>query len=220
MKTLIFGTMLLLGAGVALAQEVCEEDEFILGDTAIVVPEGCMEESATEPITAPATDQEKAREPGKAPEARMGEKAQEPVAGERTKDVIDTAIAEGHLKTFVKALAAAGLVNTLKGEGPFTIFAPSDEAFAKLPQGVLDNLLKPENRSKLEKILTFHIVPGRLTEADLMKMSNAKSLNGKELNIHVKDGKVFVDNAEVKTPDLKARNGVIHVVDAVLMPKD
>ena len=135
------------------------------------------------------------------------------------KDIVDTAVSAGSFKTLAAALTAAGLVDTLKGPGPFTVFAPTDEAFSKLPAGTVDNLLKPENKGQLVKILTYHVVPGKVMAADVVKLSSAKTVQGGTVAIKVTDGKVNVDNAQVTKTDIAASNGVIHVIDAVIMPK-
>ena len=135
------------------------------------------------------------------------------------KDVVDTAVGAGNFSTLVAALKAAGLVETLKGEGPFTVFAPTDEAFSALPAGTVDDLLKPANKSKLVSILTYHVVPGKVMAADVVKISEAKTVNGQSLTIGVKDGTVKVDSAKVVTTDIECSNGVIHVIDAVVLPK-
>ena len=135
------------------------------------------------------------------------------------KDIVDTAVAAGSFKTLAAALKAAGLVDTLKGEGPFTVFAPTDEAFAKLPAGTVDTLLKPENKAKLTSILTYHVVPGTVMAADVMKMKTAKTVEGEPLKITTANGKVMIDKATVTKADIVASNGVIHVIDTVLMPK-
>ena len=140
-------------------------------------------------------------------------------AASHEKDIVDTAVAAGSFKTLVAAVKAAGLVETLKGKGPFTVFAPTDEAFAKLPAGTLDNLLKPENKEKLKGILTYHVVPGKFMAKDVVTLKEAKTVNGQMLTIAVKDGKVMVDKANVAKTDVAASNGVIHVIDAVLLPK-
>ena len=136
-----------------------------------------------------------------------------------TKDIVDTAVAAGSFKTLAAALTAADLVGTLKGKGPFTVFAPTDEAFAKLPAGTIDNLLKPENKAKLAAILTYHVVPGAVMAAQAAKLPSAKTVNGASLTIHAMDGKVMVDNATVVKADIACSNGVIHVIDTVVMPK-
>ena len=124
-----------------------------------------------------------------------------------------------NFKTLVAALQAAGLVDTLKGKGPFTVFAPTDEAFAKLPPGTVEDLLKPENKAKLVAILTYHVVPGRVLASQVVKMTSAKTVNGQSLAVSVKDGTVMVDNAKVIKTDILCSNGVIHVIDSVVLPK-
>jgi len=135
------------------------------------------------------------------------------------KDIVDTAVAAGSFKTLATALQAAGLVDTLKGKGPFTVFAPTDEAFAKLPAGTVEDLLKPENKEKLKAILLYHVVSGKVTSKQVVKLSAAKTVNGQSVTITTKDGKVMVDNAVVTKTDIEASNGVIHVIDSVLLPK-
>jgi uncharacterized surface protein with fasciclin (FAS1) repeats len=139
--------------------------------------------------------------------------------GAMKKDIVDTAVAAGDFKTLAAALQAAGLVETLKGPGPFTVFAPTDAAFAKLPAGTLDSLLKPENKAQLTSILTYHVVPGKVKAADVVKLTSAKTVNGQSVTIKVVDGKVTVDGANVVKTDIGASNGVIHVIDAVILPK-
>ena len=136
------------------------------------------------------------------------------------KDIVDTAVSAGSFNTLAKALEAAGLVDALKGEGPFTVFAPTDEAFAKLPAGTVEMLLKPENKEKLKAVLLYHVVPGRFVAADVVKLNGkeAKTLQGGKVKIKAHNG-VMVDNANVLKTDVMATNGVIHVIDAVLMPK-
>ena len=140
------------------------------------------------------------------------------VAGGKA-DIVDTAISAGSFKTLVAAVQAAGLVDTLKGPGPFTVFAPTDEAFAKLPPGTVENLLKPENKTKLAAILTYHVVSGNVTAGQVVKMNTAATVNGKSLRITVKNGSVMVDNANVIKTDIATSNGVIHVIDSVVLPK-
>jgi uncharacterized surface protein with fasciclin (FAS1) repeats len=135
-------------------------------------------------------------------------------------DIVDTAVAAGSFSTLVKALQAADLVETLKGAGPFTVFAPTDAAFAKLPAGALEALLKPENKTKLQRILKAHVVAGKVMAADAVKISSAKAVSGDTLRIASRDGGVTVDGAKVVTADIAATNGVIHVIDSVIMPKD
>ena len=134
------------------------------------------------------------------------------------KDIIDTAVAAGSFKTLAAALGAAGLVDTLKGPGPFTVFAPTDAAFAKLPAGTVESLLKPENKDKLASILTYHVVAGKVTAADVVKLSEAKTVNGKMLKVKVNGSKVMINDAKVTTADIAASNGVIHVIDSVVLP--
>jgi uncharacterized surface protein with fasciclin (FAS1) repeats len=136
---------------------------------------------------------------------------------EDKKDIVDTAVAAGSFKTLVAAVKAAGLVDTLKGKGPFTVFAPTDEAFAKLPAGTVEELLKPENKKKLTDILTYHVVAGKVMAADVKTME-AKTVQGSSAAIKVADGKVTIDKANVVKTDIEASNGVIHVIDAVIMP--
>ncbi len=135
------------------------------------------------------------------------------------KDIVDTAVAAGNFKTLATALQAAGLVDTLKGPGPFTVFAPTDEAFAKLPAGTLDELLKPENHDKLVSILTYHVVPGKVMAKDVVKLHEAKTVNGKDVKIMTEGSKVMVDNANVVKADIACSNGVIHVIDSVILPQ-
>ena len=135
------------------------------------------------------------------------------------KDIVDTAVAAGSFKTLATALQSAGLVDTLKSKGPFTVFAPTDEAFAKLPAGTVENLLKPENKEKLAAILTYHVVPGRVLAAQVTKMNSAKTVNGQSLAISINDGAVMVDNAKIVKTDILCSNGVIHVIDSVVLPK-
>jgi uncharacterized surface protein with fasciclin (FAS1) repeats len=136
-----------------------------------------------------------------------------------SKDIVDTAISAGSFKTLTTALKAAGLVETLKGKGPFTVFAPTDEAFAKLPAGTVESLLKPANKQKLTAILTYHVVAGNVKAADVIKLSSAKSLNGQLVTIKTAGGKVLINGATVVKADIAATNGTIHVIDTVLMPK-
>ena len=135
------------------------------------------------------------------------------------KDIVDTAVAAGDFKTLATALKAAGLVDTLKGKGPFTVFAPTDEAFAKLPSGTVESLLKPENKAKLTSILTYHVVAGDVKAAEVVKLTTAKTVNGQAVAIKARDGSVMINGAHVVKADIAASNGTIHVIDAVLMPK-
>lgn len=136
---------------------------------------------------------------------------------EEKKDIVDTAVAAGNFKTLATALQAAGLVETLKGKGPFTVFAPTDEAFAKLPAGTVEALLK--DKEKLTKILLYHVVSGNVMAKDVVKLKTAKTVQGSSVKINAKDGKVMVDNANVVKTDIAASNGVIHVIDSVILPK-
>lgn len=140
-------------------------------------------------------------------------------AAAQPKDIVQTAVAAGSFTTLAKALEAAGLVDTLKGPGPFTVFAPTDEAFARLPAGTLETLLKPENRARLQSILTYHVVPGRVMAKDVLKLHSAKSVEGRNIAIQTMNGGVMVDNAHVTKTDIETSNGVIHVIDAVMLPK-
>ncbi|HPF61971.1 MAG: fasciclin domain-containing protein [Gemmatimonadetes bacterium] len=133
------------------------------------------------------------------------------------KDIVETAVAAGSFQTLAAALTAADLIPTLKGEGPFTVFAPTDEAFAKLPAGTVEALLK--DKAKLTAILTYHVVAGEVPASEVVKMSSAKTVNGKDVTVAVKSGKVMINNATVVTPDIKASNGIIHVIDTVLLPE-
>jgi uncharacterized surface protein with fasciclin (FAS1) repeats len=141
------------------------------------------------------------------------------LAQSKKKDIVDTAVAAGNFKTLAAALQAAGLVDTLKGPGPFTVFAPTDEAFAKLPASTVENLLKPENKQKLIAVLTYHVVAGKVMAKDVVKLQEAKTVNGQDVKIMVDGGKVMVDNANVVKTDIQCTNGVIHVIDTVLLPR-
>ncbi|WP_102784172.1 fasciclin domain-containing protein [Thalassospira sp. GB04J01] len=133
-------------------------------------------------------------------------------------DIVDTAVSAGSFTTLVAAVKAAGLVDTLKGEGPFTVFAPTDEAFAKLPAGTVEDLLKPENKDKLVAVLTYHVVPGKVMSGDIAgKEMMVKSVQGDTIDVNAMNG-VMVDGATVTSADIEADNGVIHVIDAVIMP--
>jgi uncharacterized surface protein with fasciclin (FAS1) repeats len=140
------------------------------------------------------------------------------MAGQQN-DIVDTAIEAGSFQTLTKAIEAAGLVNTLKGPGPFTVFAPTDAAFANLPAGTLEELLKPENKGKLVSILTYHVVPGKVMASDVATMDSAKPVNGESLSITKSGDGVMVNNAHVFKTDIVCSNGVIHVIDAVLLPQ-
>jgi uncharacterized surface protein with fasciclin (FAS1) repeats len=139
-------------------------------------------------------------------------------AARQQKDIVDTAVGAGSFKTLAAALKAAGLIETLKGAGPFTVFAPTDEAFAKLPAGTLDELLKPENKAKLTAILTYHVVPGKVMASQVTSLKNAKTVNGQSVKISTMGGSVMIDNAKVVKTDIAATNGVIHVIDTVILP--
>jgi uncharacterized surface protein with fasciclin (FAS1) repeats len=135
-------------------------------------------------------------------------------------DIVETAVTNGSFKTLTAALQAAGLVDTLKGKGPYTVFAPTDEAFKKLPAGTVETLLKPENKAQLQKVLTYHVVAGNVMSGDLKgKMTNAKTVEGSVVRIDASGSAVKVDNANVTQADVSASNGVIHVIDSVIMPK-
>jgi len=134
------------------------------------------------------------------------------------KDIVDTAVGAGSFNTLVAAVKAAGLVDTLKGKGPFTVFAPTDEAFAKLPKGTVETLLKPENKQKLIDILKYHVVPANVKAADVVKLTSAPTVNGQRATVKVADGGVKVDNANVVKTDIACTNGTIHVIDAVILP--
>jgi uncharacterized surface protein with fasciclin (FAS1) repeats len=136
-------------------------------------------------------------------------------ASDSQKDIVDTAVAAGSFTTLVKALQAAGLVETLKGAGPFTVFAPTDEAFAKLPAGTLEGLLK--DKAKLASILTYHVVPGKVMASDVVKLDSAKTVQGQSVRIDAKDG-VRINDAKVVKADIQTSNGVIHVIDSVILP--
>ena len=142
------------------------------------------------------------------------------LAGERgKKDIVDTAVAAGSFSTLAAALQAADLVGTLKGAGPFTVFAPTDEAFAKLPAGTVESLLKPENKAKLQAILTYHVVPGSVSSMDVVKLKSAKTVNGQSVWIKTANGGVSINGANVVKADIQTSNGVIHVIDSVILPK-
>ncbi len=164
-----------------------------------------------------------------APPATSGDKPEQQVTTSKNKpdqqaeqlaDIVDTAAAAEGFQTLVAAVQAAELVDTLKGEGPFTVFAPTDAAFGKLPAGTLDDLLKPENKGKLASILTYHVVSGKVLAADVVKLKEAKTVQGSNVMIKVSDGKVKVDNANIVKTDIVCKNGVIHVIDAVILPPE
>lgn len=136
----------------------------------------------------------------------------------KSKDIVDTAVGAGQFNTLAAALEAADLVGTLKGDGPFTVFAPTDAAFAKLPEGTVAELLKPENREQLTAILTYHVVAGKVYAADVAELQAATTVNGSDVSIAVKDGSVRINDANVVKTDISASNGVIHVIDTVILP--
>ena len=140
-------------------------------------------------------------------------------ANEEGKTIVETAVAAEDFSTLVAAVKAAGLVETLSGKGPFTVFAPTNEAFAKLPKGTVESLLKPENKEKLIAVLTYHVVPGTVMAKDVVKVDSAKTVQGSKISITVKGKTVKVDNAEVVKTDIKCSNGVIHVIDSVILPQ-
>jgi transforming growth factor-beta-induced protein len=135
------------------------------------------------------------------------------------KDIVDTAVAAGSFNTLAAALKAAGLVDTLKGKGPFTVFAPTDAAFAKLPAGTVEDLLKPENRAKLVSILTYHVLPEAVSPGMLDKMTSAKTVEGQSVTIAKQDGKMKVNGADIAKGEVKASNGIIYVIDSVILPQ-
>ncbi|MEM8670991.1 MAG: fasciclin domain-containing protein [Planctomycetota bacterium] len=134
------------------------------------------------------------------------------------KTIVENAVKIDGFKTLVAAVKAGGLVDTLSGDGPFTVFAPTDEAFKKLPEGTLESLLKPENKDKLVAILKYHVVPGAVMAKDVVKLNKATTAQGKDVKIKVADGKVKINNATVVKTDVKSSNGVIHVIDTVILP--
>ena len=138
---------------------------------------------------------------------------------EKSKDIVDTAVAAGSFKTLVAAVQAAGLVDALKADGPLTVFAPTDEAFAKLPEGTVESLLQPENIDKLKSILTYHVVAGKILSTDLSDGATAATLQGTNVGVEIADGNVAINGANVTAADIKASNGVVHVIDTVLLPQ-
>lgn len=135
-----------------------------------------------------------------------------------SKDIVEVAVEAGTFNTLIAAAKAADLVDALKGEGPLTVFAPTDDAFAKLPAGTVETLLKPENKDKLQAVLLYHVVEGKVTSDKVVNLTSAKTLQGDMIDISVKMGKVYIDNAQVIAADVEASNGVIHVIDAVILP--
>jgi uncharacterized surface protein with fasciclin (FAS1) repeats len=142
------------------------------------------------------------------------------ISGAEQKDIVETAVAAGSFTTLARALQAADLIQTLKGAGPFTVFAPTDAAFAKLPAGTLESLLKPENKAKLQRILKYHVVSGAVSSADVVKLTTAQAVSGDTIPISAGAGVVMIDKARVTTPDVRASNGVIHIIDAVILPRE
>lgn len=138
----------------------------------------------------------------------------------KAKDIVDTAVEAKGFGTLVAAVKAADLVETLKGKGPFTVFAPTDEAFAKLPKGLVEDLLKPENKEKLVAVLTYHVVPGKVLAEDVVKVKEAETVQGSKVKVHVTREGVMIDKAKVVKTDITCSNGVIHVIDSVLLPPD
>ena len=139
---------------------------------------------------------------------------------ENTKDIIDTAVGSGNFKTLAAALTAAGLIDTLKGDGPFTVFAPNDEAFAKLPKGTVESLLKPENKAKLINILTYHVVSGKVPAKVAVTLDKATAINKQDIKVKKKKAGLFLNKSKVIATDINASNGVIHVIDKVLLPPE
>lgn len=135
-----------------------------------------------------------------------------------SKNIVETASSNGSFTTLVAAVKAAGLSETLQGEGPFTVFAPTDEAFAKLPAGTVENLLLPENKDQLTAILTYHVIAGKVTSAQVVKLDSATTVNGQDVQIRIENNAVMVDGATVAAADVMASNGVIHVIDEVILP--
>ena len=138
--------------------------------------------------------------------------------GKKQSDIVDTAVSAGTFNTLAAALEAGGLVDTLKADGPYTVFAPTDEAFAKLPDGTVETLLLPENKDKLVEILTYHVVAGKVTAAEVVTLESAKTANGSDIAIRVVDETVFINDSRVVATDIGASNGIIHVVDTVILP--
>ena len=142
-----------------------------------------------------------------------------PTSATAKSDIVDTAVGAGSFKTLAAALKAADLVDTLKGPGPFTVFAPTDDAFAKLPAGAVDDLLKPENKAKLKAVLTYHVVAGHVGSSDVVKLKSAKTVQGSDVMINADGGNVTINGAKVTKADIECTNGVIHVIDTVILPK-
>jgi uncharacterized surface protein with fasciclin (FAS1) repeats len=136
------------------------------------------------------------------------------------KTIVEVAVGSEDFETLVAAVKAADLVETLSGKGPFTVFAPTDDAFGKLPEGTVAELVKPENKKKLTSILTYHVVAGKVMAADVVKLKNAETVQGQKIRIRVKDGKVMINKANVVKTDIPFKNGVIHVIDSVILPPE
>lgn len=151
--------------------------------------------------------------------ATMGAPSVQAGCGTCDKTVVENAIGGEQFSTLVAAVKAAGLVETLSGEGPFTVFAPTNDAFAALPAGTVESLLKPENKDQLVKILTYHVVPGKVMAKDVVGLSEAKTVEGSTVDIKVVDGAVMIDKAKVTKTDINSKNGVIHVIDKVILPE-
>ena len=152
--------------------------------------------------------------------ALVGSRAATAGCGTCDKTVVENAVNNESFSTLVAAVKAAGLVETLSGSGPFTVFAPTNAAFEKLPAGTVEKLLKPENKDQLVKVLTYHVVPGKVMAKDVVKLNKAKTVEGSEVTIAVNGGAVTIDNAKVIKTDVNSSNGVIHVIDTVILPKN
>lgn len=139
--------------------------------------------------------------------------------GQKTQNIVETASSAGNFETLCTAVKTAELVETLQGEGPFTVFAPTDDAFAKLPSGTIEDLLKPENKEKLVSILTYHVVPGKVMASEVTQMSEAETVNGQSISVRIEGDSVMVDSAKVVETDIECSNGIIHVIDSVILPK-
>lgn len=189
----------------------------LAASASVLMLSACNNEKKSEDATVITSDTTKMAE-----EPKMNEEAGVMVGGAKmvaSKNIVENASGSSDHTTLVAAVKAAGLAETLSGAGPFTVFAPTNEAFAKLPAGTVDNLIKPEMKKDLTAVLTYHVVPGALKAADLKDGMKLKTVQGKELMVSVKDGKVMVDGATVTTADVISSNGVTHVIDGVLMPK-
>ena len=189
----------------------------LAASASVLMLSACNNEKKSEDATVITSDTTKMAE-----QPKMNEEAGVMVGGAKmvaSKNIVENASGSADHTTLVAAVKAAGLAETLSGAGPFTVFAPTNEAFAKLPAGTVDNLIKPEMKKDLTGILTYHVVPGALKAADLKDGMKLKTVQGKELMVSVKDGKVMVDGATVTTADVISSNGVTHVIDGVLMPK-